>query len=53
MNEQKKTDAEAMAKAIEQLRENNKAYLRGRIEGEAEAVAYMRAKLESEKERSA
>lgn len=53
MDEQKKQRAEEMAKAIEQLRENNQAYLRGRAEGEAEAVAYMRAKLESEKERSA
>ena len=50
MNEQKKQDAEAMAKAIEKMKENNAAYVRGRAEGEEEAIRYMRAKME---ERSA
>lgn len=54
MEELKKNASEKMAQAIEQLKETNRAYLRGRIEGEVEAVEYMRAKMEqATEERSA
>lgn len=48
MDEQKKLNAEEMAALLEKMKEKNAAYMRGRAEGEEEAIRYMRREMGQE-----